>query len=328
MDILTGYGICAGVGWLDVAVKLAWEYHGVRYRTLAFCERDAYAQNVLLARMEDSSLEQAAICDDMQDLVKAGIPVDCIAAGFPCQDISVAGKGVGIRGKRSGLWFDILDVAVSLGCRFLFLENVAAITGRGLDAVLRSLAEAGYDAEWMCLRASDVGAPHRRDRWFCVAHSRSGGCHKRWPKTARQQRKAEAGSDRDLGNAKSGGRKQEDRWKPGAKRQHYPTSDNLGNASGTRLEGSRSLSEGTNRRDARGTAQSAGGELFPPGPQGDWGGISGHLSPAIKPGVRQLVDGRALVVDTSRADQLRCAGNGVVVAQAAVAYAHLLGRLL
>ncbi len=84
--------------------------------------------------------------------------------------VSVAGKGEGIEGERSGLWFAMLDAAVRLGCRYVFAENVSAITSRGLDRVLGSLAEVGFDAEWLHLRASDVGAPHRRERWFMLAH--------------------------------------------------------------------------------------------------------------------------------------------------------------
>lgn len=99
-------------------------------------------------------------------------PVDILGAGFPCQDISHAGKGAGItEGTRSGLWFRLIDAIRVLRPRILLVENVAAIAspGRGLDVVLGSLAEVGWDAEWAMLRASDVGAPHRRDRWFAVA---------------------------------------------------------------------------------------------------------------------------------------------------------------
>lgn len=99
-------------------------------------------------------------------------PVDWVTAGFPCQDISTAGKGAGItEGTRSGLWFYIADAISVLRPRHLFLENVSRIVTRrpGLDVVLADLARLGFDAEWVCVRASDVGAPHRRERWFCLA---------------------------------------------------------------------------------------------------------------------------------------------------------------
>ncbi len=96
--------------------------------------------------------------------------VDLICAGFPCQDISAAGKGAGLKGERSGLFYEVVRITERLQPRYLLLENVAALLVRGLDEVLGSLAEIGYDAEWHCIPAAAVGAPHRRDRVFIVAH--------------------------------------------------------------------------------------------------------------------------------------------------------------
>jgi DNA (cytosine-5)-methyltransferase 1 len=96
--------------------------------------------------------------------------VDCIAAGFPCQDISVAGRGVGIEGERSGLWREVVWGIRSLRPRYAFLENSPAITCRGLDVVLGGLASLGYDAEWTVLGAEDIGAGHKRERWWCLAY--------------------------------------------------------------------------------------------------------------------------------------------------------------
>jgi DNA (cytosine-5)-methyltransferase 1 len=93
-----------------------------------------------------------------------------ITGGFPCQDISVAGKGAGIAGSRSGLWFEMQRLIRQIRPRAVVAENVNALTVRGLDTVLGSLAEIGYDAEWTCIRASDVGAPHRRERIWIVAY--------------------------------------------------------------------------------------------------------------------------------------------------------------
>ena len=96
--------------------------------------------------------------------------VDCIHAGFPCQDISVAGKQAGVsEGTRSGLYREVLRVAGIVRPSYLFLENVAAILSNGLGTVLADLAAMGYDANYGCIRASDVGAPHHRDRWFLNA---------------------------------------------------------------------------------------------------------------------------------------------------------------
>jgi DNA (cytosine-5)-methyltransferase 1 len=101
----------------------------------------------------------------------AGV-VDCIHAGFPCQDISVAGKQAGVsEGTRSGLYREVLRIAGIVKPRKIFLENVAAILSNGLGTVLADLAALGYDCRWLCIRASDVGAPHHRDRWFLLANA-------------------------------------------------------------------------------------------------------------------------------------------------------------
>lgn len=101
-------------------------------------------------------------------------PVDLICGGFPCQDISYAGRGGGLAGERSGLWREFARVVREVGPRYVLLENVAALLGRGADAVLGTLAACGYDAWWDCLPAAAVGAPHRRDRIFIVAYIAGG----------------------------------------------------------------------------------------------------------------------------------------------------------
>ena len=96
--------------------------------------------------------------------------IDLICGGFPCQDISVAGKGAGIGGERSGLWTDYARIIGEVRPRFVIVENVAALLGRGLARVLGDLAALGFDAEWHCIPASAVGAPHRRDRIWIIAY--------------------------------------------------------------------------------------------------------------------------------------------------------------
>jgi DNA (cytosine-5)-methyltransferase 1 len=97
--------------------------------------------------------------------------VDLVAGGFPCQDVSYAGKGAGLAGERSGLWYEFARIVRVLRPRYVLVENVAALLTRGLDAVLGTLASLGYDAEWHCLPAAAVGAPHIRDRVFVVAYA-------------------------------------------------------------------------------------------------------------------------------------------------------------
>lgn len=98
-----------------------------------------------------------------------------LSGGFPCQDISIAGKGAGIHGERSGLWFEYWRLIRDLRPRFAIMENVGMLIHRGLREVLGSLAEIGYDAEWQDIRASDVGAPHRRERIWIVAYPEHDG---------------------------------------------------------------------------------------------------------------------------------------------------------
>lgn len=98
--------------------------------------------------------------------------VDVICGGFPCQDISVAGNAEGLEGQRSGLWFDFARIIRELGPRFVVVENVAALRIRGLDRVLGTLANLGYDAEWSTVSACSLGAPHTRERLFIIAYRR------------------------------------------------------------------------------------------------------------------------------------------------------------
>src|SRR3972149_10628593 len=95
---------------------------------------------------------------------------DIICGGFPCQDISLAGKGAGIDGDKSGLWRYYADAIREIRPRGVLVENVAALLVRGLGRVLGDLAACGYDAEWDCVPAAAVGAPHRRDRSFVIAY--------------------------------------------------------------------------------------------------------------------------------------------------------------
>jgi DNA (cytosine-5)-methyltransferase 1 len=102
--------------------------------------------------------------------------VDVICGGFPCQDISNAGLRAGIDGERSGLWREMHRIVSELRPRYVVVENVAALLGRGMGRVLGDLSEIGYDAEWQVISAADVGAPHLRERIWIVAHDTKLGC--------------------------------------------------------------------------------------------------------------------------------------------------------
>lgn len=142
------------------------------HRPVCAVEIDPYCRAVLQARRDEGWLPaEMEIHDDVTKFDGHAWRgrIDLVAGGFPCQDISVAGKGAGLAGKRSGLWWEMHRIIREVGPRFVFVENVPAITSRGLDVVLGSLADLGFDAEWCVLSAADVGAPHLRKRWWCLA---------------------------------------------------------------------------------------------------------------------------------------------------------------
>jgi DNA (cytosine-5)-methyltransferase 1 len=158
---LTAGSLCSGYGGLDLAVM------AVTGARLAWCaETDRYAADVLAHHWPG-----VPNLGDLTALNWATVPpVDLVSAEWPCQDISYAGRGAGItEGTRSGLWLHIAVGLRHLGPSYVYLENVAALRTRGLATVLGDLAALGYDTQWTCLRASDAGAPHRRDRLLVLA---------------------------------------------------------------------------------------------------------------------------------------------------------------
>jgi len=122
---------------------------------------------------------------------------DVLCGGFPCQDISNAGKRAGIDGERSGLWSEYARVIGELRPRYVIVENVSALLGRGLERVLGDLAALGFDAEWHCIPASAVGAPHRRDRLWIVANANDAGLAEFGIGGLRQQERAQRRMDID-----------------------------------------------------------------------------------------------------------------------------------
>jgi len=104
-----------------------------------------------------------------------GIECDVITGGFPCQDISNAGKRKGITGERSGLWKEMLHTIRMVGPEFVLVENVPALRNRGLGVVLGGLADSGYDTEWKCVQPAHVCAPHNRERIFILGNARHDG---------------------------------------------------------------------------------------------------------------------------------------------------------
>ena len=143
------------------------------WRTVCAVENEPYAISVLLQRQNDKVFPTFPIWDDICTF--DGRPwqgiVDVVSGGFPCQDISAAGKGEGIKGKRSGLWSEMARVIGEVKPKWVFAENSPMLVSRGLNIVLSDLAQMGFDARWGIVGADDIGANHKRKRIWIVARN-------------------------------------------------------------------------------------------------------------------------------------------------------------
>lgn len=159
LDIFSGIG----------GFSLGLEHAGME--TVAFCEIEPFCQNVLEKHWPHTRIFTDIKLLNKELLLRSGITrINVIAGGFPCQDISCAGKQRGIEGERSGLWKEYKRLIDELRPDYAIIENVANLRSRGLVTVLQDLWEIGYDAEWHCIPASAIGAPHRRDRIWIIAY--------------------------------------------------------------------------------------------------------------------------------------------------------------
>ena len=159
----THLDLFSGIGGFALAARWA------GLQTIQFVELDQYCQRVLKKNFPD-----VPIHDDVKTLDGTQFKgIFLITGGFPCQDISIAGKGAGIDGERSGLWTELFRIISEVRPRFALVENVPALTFRGGTRVIGDLTEIGYDTEWQIVGADDVGAPHRRKRIWIVAYSNS-----------------------------------------------------------------------------------------------------------------------------------------------------------
>src|SRR5262252_7182618 len=159
-SIVTVGSLFSGIGGFDLGFQRA------GFQIEWQVEIDDYCQRVLAKHWPD-----VARYGDIRTVT--ALPyVDVLCGGFPCQDISNAGKRDGIDGDRSGLWSEMVRIIRLVRPQYVIVENVAALLGRGMGRVLGDLSESGYNAEWDCIPASAVGAPHRRDRVWIVAYAR------------------------------------------------------------------------------------------------------------------------------------------------------------
>ena len=169
LSLFTG----AGGGVLGTKL-LGWE-------TVGYVEWDEYCQRILRQRIEDGIFDRAPIFGDIRAFVDEGFAeaykgmVDIITAGFPCQPFSVAGEQKGEQDERN-MWPATWRCIDEIRPPYVLLENVTGIVNNPYaGTIYRNLAESGYDARWRCLSASEVGAPHKRDRWWLVAYTNGNG---------------------------------------------------------------------------------------------------------------------------------------------------------
>jgi DNA (cytosine-5)-methyltransferase 1 len=237
--------------------------------------------------------------------------VDIIYGGFPCQDISVAGKQVGLGGQRSGLFFEIIRLARETRAEWLFLENVSNIRTKGLGRVLKELDAGGFDCRWGLLSAADVGANHKRERWFLLAHSRSVECTTGTEKQRAIREVPENGPIDDNASRSSVALADAD---DAGQRISMPDKPPQDSGSGT-FEGSSDVADSTNKQ---------GGGLLVSGLRSDISatGDGGRQASwwSIEPSVGRVAHGIP-----KRVDRLRALGNAVVPAQAREAFERLMG---
>ena len=167
MNKLRVLDLFSGIGGFSLGLDRAGGFE-----TVAFCEIEPFPRKVLAKHWLGVPIYEDVTAADFETVG----PVDLVTGGFPCQDISFAGKGAGLAGERSGLFWFVLRAAGMVGRPKLLLENVAALLNRGMGAVLGALAQSGYDAEWNCIPASYVGAWHKRDRVWIFAYPNEIGC--------------------------------------------------------------------------------------------------------------------------------------------------------
>jgi DNA (cytosine-5)-methyltransferase 1 len=301
------------------------------WRTVCAVEWDAYARDVLVARQNDGCLEAFPIWNDVQTF--DGRPwrgrVDVVSGGFPCQDISAAGKGAGIEGERSGMWKHMARIIGEVLPRFVFVENSPLLVGRGLAVVLADLAALGYDSRWGVVGAHHAAAPHKRDRIWIVADSKSNG-HGMGGKpgdvceedrgSINGMRSITSRASEKKGNVSDSLRAER---KSGARRRGVWEGDSA--MADTESETARRLSERAAQKVAEsginGSVCDSAGAGFPHGstePVGQPGADAQSERPdwwAIEPDVGRVAHGVAC-----RVDRLRAIGNGQVPAVAALAW--------
>lgn len=336
--------LCAGYGGLGVGVAIACP--GIR--VVGAVERQAYPAAVLASRMVEGSVDPCPIFDDLESFDGGAYRgrVDLVVAGFPCQGASVAGKRLGVDDAR-WLWPEVWRVTIECGAAWLFLENVPGLLtvngGRAFKQILDDLCACGWDAEWDCVPAAAVGAPHLRDRVFLFAADPQRVSVRLEPERDQRRGRGERTTERepaarersdariavDAGEGRQGGTDVGRGDQPA--RAARPTTD----ADDTRhrevWHGSERGPLGENRSTHRGDADRRGSAWTRYAIEGIVADSAEHWrwDRAPFPTIRGVDDGTSIGVgiDTAYADELHLLGNGVVPQAVALAFVILWDRL-
>lgn len=308
----------SGIGGLELGLE--WAGLG---ETVWQVERDPFCRSILARHWPNAKRYH-----DVKEVGSHNLKsVDLICGGFPCTDISLAGKGAGLAGEHSGLWFEFDRIIGELRPAWVVVENVAALKSRGLDRVLSDLDSRGYDAIWDCIPADSVGAPHERDRLFVVA----------WQVPDADGDRLRLGAERGDGRAQETDGGDAEPVELGAEvadsssgglgeLRRAPRGDRLADRRGEEVAnaendhgrpGECGAQEGTRPEKQRGRGPASGGDRsWPPGPDElqAWRTVPVDAQPAfcaITHGIPR------------RLDRLRCLGNAVVPA-----VAEVIGRVV
>ena len=359
----TYISLYSGGGGLDLGFRLA----NPDAVPLLYVERELSAAALMVDHIKAGLLDEAPVWSDTGTLDCRPFvgKVDWIIGGFPCQPFSYAGNRRGADDER-WLWEHIRRLASEIRPRYLFLENTPGLLVRsGIGTVLGELSEIGYDAEWVSVRASAVGAPHRRERVFILAHKQLGNAEHDGLSASEEPRgtgqgvfdgqegqdsseqpersgERSRGASRvahpiDSGNSASGNGSEREGSKRTEGREDRPQPEprrsgkHMGNAQKQRVEGNRTTGVSLSQTSVRSSLSGCSIRKFPPAPHDSeaWEEVLRErpdLAPAtVELEVRGMANGMARGLD--RTAQLRLLGNGVVPQQAALAFQILKERI-
>ena len=289
------------------------------WRTVCAVEIERYPRNVLLQRQRDGILDNFPIWDDVRTF--DGNPwrgkVDVISGGFPCQDISSAGRGLGIeRGERSGLWREYARIIREVRPRYCFVENSPMLASRGLGIVLGDLAALGYDAAWKVLSAGDCSAPHERARmWIVAKDTDADGAWELQPqRIVEEQRRRSCNLREEVSNAVQDGLQ--------GRMEDWHIQRPFGLRGGTRTDEIKCLSDATDKRNVRRIGSVGADGPSRPRWEDDGQGTASDWCREwwkVEPGLGRVADGVA-----NRVDRIKAIGNGQVPIVAARAFCELM----